>query len=90
MKTYHLDATEFAKLEFLLGEVLGFLRLERSKAELDEFRDRLLPILRDVYYEVLGPKIDDRQRDAISESDPWYSELPADRAIELLARIFEA
>ncbi|RVC62601.1 hypothetical protein [Mesorhizobium sp.] len=90
MKTYYLDATEFAKLEFLLGKTLGFLKLERSKAELDEFRDGLFPILRDVYYEVLGPKIDDRQRDAISESDPWDSDLPADRAIELLAKIFES
>ncbi|RUU04824.1 hypothetical protein EOD23_16155 [Mesorhizobium sp. USDA-HM6] len=90
MKTYQFGPTEFAKLEFFLGKTLGFLNRERSKAELDEFRVVLFPILRDVYYEVLGPKIDDRQREAISEADPWDNELPADKAIELLAKIFEA
>ncbi|WP_287264369.1 hypothetical protein, partial [Mesorhizobium sp.] len=44
----------------------------------------------DVYYQVLGPKIDDRQYEAISEADPWDPELPPERAIELLAEIFKA
>lgn len=92
MKTYHFDPIEFAKLAFLLGEAVGFLHQERSKAELDEFQAKFFPILHDVYYQVLGPKIDDRQREAISESapGPWDHELPTRQAIELLAKIFRA
>jgi len=90
MKTYDFDAIEFAKLEFLLAYAVSFFHQKRSEAELDQFQAKFFPIIHDVYYQVLGPKIDDRQREAISESDPWDSELPPERAIELLAEIFKA
>ena len=92
MKIYEFDATEFAKLEFLLGRAVSFFHQERSKIELDQFQAEFMPVLKDVYYKVLGNKIDDRQRQAISESepDPWDPDLPSNQAIETLARIFEA
>jgi hypothetical protein len=92
MKTYKFDPTEFAELEFLLGRAVSFLHTERSKAELDQFQAKFYPILSNVYYRILGDKIDDRQREAISESDPdpWDHELPSEQAIELLAEIFKA
>ncbi|RWP19697.1 hypothetical protein [Mesorhizobium sp.] len=90
MKTYNFDPAEFAKLEFLLAHTFSFLHEKRGRAELDQFRAKFLPIIRDVYYQVLGPKIDDRQYEAISEADPWDPELPPERAIELLAEIFKA
>ncbi len=90
MKSYDFDPTEFAKLEFLLAHAVSFLHQERSKAELNQFQAKFLPIIRDVYYQILGPKMDDRQREAISVSDPWDPELTQERAIELLAEIFKA
>ena len=92
MKAYSFDANEFAKLEFLLGKAVSFLHQERSKAELDQFQTKYFPVLRDVYYGILGSKIDDRQREAISEAvpDPWDHELPSELAIEILAKIFKA
>jgi hypothetical protein len=92
MKSYDFDPTEFAKLEFLLAQAVSFLHQNRSKAEFDQFQTNFFPVLRDVYYQVLGPKIDDRQREAISESDPgpWDHELPSEQAIEILAEIFRA
>ena len=90
MKTYDFDPTEFAKLEFLLAHAVSFLHQKRTKAELDQFQVKFLPIIHDVYYQILGPKIDDRQHEAISESDPWNPELPPERAIELLTEIFKA
>ena len=91
MKTYNFDPTEFAKIELLLTHAVSFLHQERSKAELDQFQAKFFPILRDVYYQVLGPKMDDSQREAISASDPdpWDHEVPSDRAIEILAEIFK-
>ncbi|ESX73224.1 hypothetical protein NKJ87_10215 [Mesorhizobium sp. M0027] len=90
MKTYDFDPIEFAKLEFLLAHAVSFLHQERSKAELDQFRAKFFPIVHDAYYQVLGSKIDGRQYEAISESDPWAPELPPERVIELLAEIFKA
>ena len=92
MKSYNFDATEFAELEFLLGKAVSFLHQERSKAELNEFQAKFFPILRHVHYEIVGNNINDRQREAISESDPdpWDHELPSEQAIEILAEIFKA
>lgn len=90
MKTYTFDAAEFAELEFLLGKAVSFFHQERSKAELDQFQAEFFPALRNVYSEILGSKIDDRQREAISESvpDPWDHELPSKQAVGILAEIF--
>ena len=71
MKTYNFDPTEFAELEFLLGKAVSFLHTERSKAELDQFKAKFFPILSNVYYQILGDKIDDRQREAISGGVSW-------------------
>ncbi|RWQ35399.1 MAG: hypothetical protein EOS20_19070 [Mesorhizobium sp.] len=89
MKTYNFDPAEFAKLEFLLAHTFSFLHEKRGTGELEQFRAKFLPIIRDVYYQVLGSKIDDRQHEAISEADPWDPELPPERAIEILAEIFK-
>lgn len=90
MKTYSFDPAEFAKLEFLLGHTFSFFHEERGKAELDQFRSKFLPMIHDAYYHVLGPKIHDRQREAISEADPWDPELAPESAIKVLAEIFKA
>ena len=91
MKTYSFDPVEFAKLTLVLTQAFHFLHRERSKAELDEFQARFYPILYDAAFLVLYPKMGDDQRAAISESypDPWDEALPADQAVEILAKIFD-
>lgn len=91
MKTYALNAAEFAKLELLLGRAVSLLHQNRSMAEFERFQVEFFPLLREVYYQVLGPKIDDEQREAISASDPdpWDRELPSEKAIEILEKIFQ-
>lgn len=92
MKSYSFDPTEFAKLELVLTQAVGFHHQKRSRAELENFQAKFFPLLHDLYYRVLRSKIDDHHIQEMSASipDPWDQALPSKQAIEILTKIFEA
>ena len=89
MKTYQFDAEEFAKLEYLLTQMVSFHHQERNEEELRNFQAESFPLLREVQYQIVASKIDERQHLAISKADPWPPDGPsAKEAIAILTTIF--
>jgi hypothetical protein len=89
MKTYELDAIEFAKIEYLLNRMVNFHRQDRNESETIDFSNEIYALLHEVTYNIFGPKINDRQHNALSDVEIWPpTKLSQQEAIQALTAIF--